>query len=221
MTSSRDIAVAELQPTFPSSYDPTLRELMDSIAQQTSSQWKYEPTGKYLNSDVPREVTDLAFFEFTPAKRDRPLEFTLPKGWKRQDRGHWIMLSPPDFPVGLDLYELGTYSADDATKTADLLTRIRREQALEWAQRVKEAANEKELVERKVGPYDALYFEALIPTKLGKDFRWRHWVFMVDNRCFMAVSTIDPELEGKILPDVQAILGTLKVKPSQPMAKAD
>ena len=52
MTPSKEIEDTELQTVFPGFYKPTLREYLDAIALQTKSQWKYDPTSKYLQSEV-------------------------------------------------------------------------------------------------------------------------------------------------------------------------
>ena len=67
--SSDEIAESPLQSPFPASYEPTLREFLDTIALQTSSEWKYDPSGKYFKSEVEHEkpVAGLAIFEFTKA----------------------------------------------------------------------------------------------------------------------------------------------------------
>ena len=64
----------------------------------------------------------------------------------------------------------------------------------------------------KVGPYDALYFETLMTIRDGSTIRWRQWVFMVDNRCYFVVSTILPQLESQILPDVRAMVASFRIK---------
>jgi hypothetical protein len=212
MTGSREVSQAELQPVFPDSYKPTLRELMNAIALQAKAEWKYDPTDKFFNSSVPGEVTDLAMFEFTPVKRDPPYEVTLAKGWTSEDKGHWVLLSPPDFPVGLDIYQVGTYSAAEDESEKELFEKVRTEVALQWANRVKENVAADQLKPAKVGEYEALYFEAMIPSQLDKDIRWRQWVFMAGNRCFFIVSTILPELDKKIFPDVEQTLKTFRLK---------
>lgn len=212
MTASREVSQTELQPVFPEFYHPTLRELFETVALQSKSEWKYDPTGKFFNSNVPGAVADLALFEFAPAKREKPYEVTLADGWKSQDQGHWLMLIPPDFPVGLDIYEVGTYSTEEKDDEAKLYAKVRTEVALQWATRVAEDVTEEKLSPAKVGAYDALYFEAMIPSQLGKEIRWRQWVFMVGNRCFFVVSTILPDLEKNIYPDVEEMLTTFRMK---------
>jgi hypothetical protein len=215
VTSSSEISQSPLQSPFPASYQPTLRELLDTIALQTSSQWKYDPSSKYFSSDIKGQapVRDLAMFEFTKTEREKPYEVALVKGWKAADRGHWMMLSPPGFPVGMDIYEMGTYSSDDEVDASEFQQRMRGEIALDWARRVKEDAGPEDLKPVRVGELDALYFESLAPSQLGKDIRWRQWVMMADNRCYFIMSTILPDLEEQILPDVEKMVASFRTRP--------
>lgn len=216
MTSSRKISEAELQPAFPKFYKPTLREFLDAIALQTSSQWKYDPTNKYVQSDTDRGAIDgLAIFEFTETKREKPYQIDPAKGWKTIDRGNWVMHIPPIFPVGMDIYEFGSYSSEDGTKEEELMKKVVTEVSLEWAKRAKEEVDAKELTAAKVGSYDALYFEAMVPMPGGTQIRWRQWVFAVGNQCYFVVSTILPKNEDQLYPEVQAMLKSFKMKKSE------
>ncbi|MFH1022858.1 MAG: hypothetical protein V1809_05675 [Planctomycetota bacterium] len=213
MTSSPEIANTELHTVFPEFYKPTLREFLDMIALQTSSTWKYDPTSKYFESDVEsKPVEDLAMFEFTKTKREKPFQVTLPKGWKANDKGNWMMFVPPIFPLGMDIHELGSYSSDDKIKEKELLKRVPIEVSLEWAKRTKDKVDPKELKSAKVGPYDALYFETMMPFLDESTVRWRQWVFMVDNKCYFLVSTIYPKYEERIFPDVQKMVESFQIK---------
>jgi hypothetical protein len=214
VSSSKETAAIPLQSPFPDSYRPTLREFLDAIALQSKSDWKYDPTSKFFHSefDQTKLVEDLAIFEFTPAKLEKPFEIKLAEGWKSIDKGNWVMYVPPSFPVGLDVYEMGTYSCDDKAKRKELLSSVQRDVALEWALRVSESAKKEDLKPAKVGSFDALFFEAMVDSQLNNKMRWRHWVFMDDGKCYFVVSTILPEFEGKIFPDVEKMLSTFKVK---------
>ena len=214
MTESREIAEATLQPVFPTSYSPTLREFLDAIALQTSSEWKYDPSSKYFESDVDpgTAVEGLAIFEFTRTKREKPFELTLAEGWKAIDNGHWVMHVPPAFPVGMDIYEMGTYSSDDKLMESEVFDRIRSDVALEWARRVNAAAGEDDLTSARVGEFDALYYESMIPSTLDQEIKWRQWVFMDGHKCYFIVSTILPELEPQIFPDVEKMLASFRIK---------
>jgi hypothetical protein len=59
---------------------------------------------------------------------------------------------------------LACYSSDDSDAEQDFFTKVRAEVALEWAQRVHKQATADDMQAAKVGPYDALYFEALVPS---------------------------------------------------------
>jgi hypothetical protein len=120
------------------------------------------------------------------------------------------MLVPPSAPVGLDIYDMGTYSSDEQAGKNELLKEVRQEMALEWARRVRKNADLKGMKTRRVGAHEALFFEAMVPSRMNKDIHWRQWVFMVNNRCFFVVSTICPEEEAKILPDVEKILASFR-----------
>jgi hypothetical protein len=205
-----EITNGDLQSPFPSFYKPTLREFLDTLALQTSSAWRYDASGKHLSGcALPPE--ELVIFEFAPTQREKPFQVTLAEDWKARDRGNWLMLIPPTFQVGLDIYESGTYSADDETETAELLARVPREVALEWAQRVKPETTAQALQPARVGAFDALFFESSVPSRLGYDLHWRYWVFMHGNHCYFIVSTLPPDKESELLPDVQAMLASFRI----------
>ena len=56
-----------------------------------------------------------------------------------------------------------------------MLKKVVTEVSLEWANRVKDDADPKDLKRAKVGPYDALYFETIVPLRDGATIRWRQW----------------------------------------------
>jgi hypothetical protein len=212
MASSKGIESKELQPVYPQFYKPTLREFLDVIALQTKSQWNYDPTSKYFHSEVETgPVKDLAIFEFKETEREKPYQVTLPRGWRSVDKGHWTMYVPPVFPIGMDIYELGTYSSDEKDE-ADLLKRVPNEVSWEWAKRAKDEIDPKEFTPAKVGPYSGLYFETMMPLRDGRTVRWRQWIFMVGNRCYGVVSTIFPQYEKEIFPDVQSMVASFSIK---------
>lgn len=214
MTSEQDIAKIPLLSPFPASYRPTLREMLDSIALQTYSKWKYDPSSRYIKSEIDAKgpFDGLAIFEFTKTKRDKPFEVKLAKGWKANDEGTWVMYVPPSFRVGMDIYEMGTYSSDKTPTDPKFFEKIQQDVSLEWAQKMNPKATLKDLQIKPVGKFEALYYEAMIPSIFKKDVKWRQWVFMDGNQCYFVVSTILPELEDKIYPDVEQMLKSFKVK---------
>lgn len=217
MTSSEKIAKTLLQSPFPAFYKPSLRELLDSISLQTFSQWKYDPSGKYIDKKAkaahlsPKEM-EMAIFEFSESERSKPYELTLAKGWTGSDKGNWTLYSPPGLPVGMDIYEMGSYSADNKDEQEALFKQVPTEIAFEWAKRVQARAQKSDLKTASVGPYEAVYFESMVKSQIKKDVRWRQWVFMVGNRCFFIVSTIFPDSEDKIYPELIEMLKSFHVK---------
>ncbi|WP_298868350.1 hypothetical protein [uncultured Gimesia sp.] len=214
MTSSKEIAETPMFTPFPDSYKPTLRELLDTLALQTHSKWKYDPSSKYFKSDIDFKgpFDGIAIFEFTKTKREKPFEITLAKGWKASDEGTWVMYVPPSFRVGMDIYQMGTYSSSEKIADQKFKDKIRLDMAMDWAQRMNKKATLKDLKPAKVGRFDALYYESMVPSQLNKDIRWRQWVFMDGNQCYFVVSTILPEMEDKIFPDVKKMIASFKIK---------
>ena len=212
-TSVKGAAEMPLQSPFPPSYKPTLREFLDAIALQTSTKWEYDPKPKIGGDGGGAELDDIAIFNFTKMEgREKPFEVDLVEGWKALDKGNWVMHVPPTFPVGMDIYEMGTYSPMEGDADAEFANRIRQQVALSWATRVNPEATAKDFKPAKVGEIDALYFESMVGSRVGKEIRWRQWVFMDQNRCFFIVSTILPELDDKIFPDVQKMIASFRLK---------
>jgi hypothetical protein len=213
MTPSREVAEKTLQSPYPEFYRPTVQEFLDEIALQTSTEWKSDTSGKYIENAVPDvQVDGPMIFEFLPTKREKPFEVTLAEGWKSNDRGSWLMLVPPGFPVGLDIYEMGVYSADVQAEEPKLLERVPIGVALGWIARIQVNADKDSLKAAKVGTHDALFFETTVPSQVGEDVHWRQWTFMVGNRCYGIVSTILPSLEDTIYPDVEKMLASFREK---------
>jgi len=215
MTSSQKIEAVELVPAFPTTYEPTVREFLDAISMQTASSWKYDPTGKFIRADKKqtKPLKGVAIFEFSEEQRVKPYQITLAKDWKQIDRGGWVMCVPSKFPVGMDIYECGTFSADDQDKQSELFKKLPAEIALDWAKRVKPDAKLEDLKATKVGEYPAYLFDTMLPSKDGQQVRWRNWSFLVGNKGYTIISTIFPELEEQIFPDVEAMLKTFRTNP--------
>lgn len=211
VTASNKIAESPLMSPFPAFYKPTLREFLDAIALQTFSDWKYDPSGKYMVNKTGHKA-EMAIFEFAEHERQKPYDLSMAKAWASSDRGNWTMYSPPIFPVGLDVYEMGTYSASAPSGQAELYKRVPGEVALEWAKRVQPKATREDLKPAKVGQYDAIFFESMVKSQMKKPVHWRQWVFMVGNTCYFIVSSILPENDSKIYPDVEQMLKTFHAK---------
>ena len=204
MTSDKEIMQKNLMPVFPEAYQPTLRELLDAIAVQTSSSWKHDTSGEY----VEKGIENVTIFEFSPSKHEKPYTIELADGWKSRDMGCWVMCKPEKFPVGMDIYELGSYSFAKDEKAGR--KRVREAAALEWAHRVAPDATIKDMKEVKVGDVSALFFTRKVPSALDQELVWRQWVFMVEGSCYFIVSTLPEELGAKLLPDVKKMVASFK-----------
>lgn len=210
VSTDKSINEKELIPVYPSSYNPTFRELLDVIALQTSSEWAFDPSGKHVENST-NTTSSIPIFVFSPIERKKGFQVELAKGWTSKDMGPWVMyIPPPDtFPVGMDIYECGNYSFKEGEP--DGMKAIRDAVALQWANRVKEDTQLKEMKSVKVGEYDALHFQATIPNRAGGEIVWRQWIFTANNTCYFIVSTLPENLTDKLLPDVESMLLTFKI----------
>lgn len=214
VTASPEIEQHQLIPIFPQSYKPTLHEFLDAIGAETCSEWSYDPTNNFLKTDAaePKPVENMPVFEFKPSSHKQTFTLEIAKDWTSNDHCFFFTYAPSIAPVGMDVYELGTYSCDDKDKEKELFSHLPTDISLEWAKRIKDSATEKDLEKRNVGNYEGVYFESMIPSKLGKDIHWRQWALMAGNRAYIVVSTILPEQEEQILPAVEAMLKTFKAQ---------
>lgn len=216
MTSEQEVSKRPVSSPYPSSYRPRLREILDSLALQTFTKWSYDPSSKYLDSNINHggPVNNLAMFEFVPTKRELPYELVLAKGWKAVEKGNWVMYVPPSFIVGMDIHNMGRYSTD-VVDDGEFLASIPREVSLEWARRVGQMVAADRLSDAKVGPYDAVFFETVLDTKDGQKLHWRQWAFMVDDVCYAVISTIFAPLDATIFADIEEMLPTFKMKKNE------
>ena len=215
-TKSKEIANRLLLPAYPASYKPTLQEALDIISIQTQSIWSYTKKNDVVAEELKNVPIkkDVAIFEFTPgAKHKLSYEITIADDWTEDKKGMFVMYKPGNFPVGMDIYDLGPFTSDDASKEKELLKQIPLDVSLFWAKKVSpgKEISAGDLKPSKVADYDAFYYETMTPTKTGFEARWRQWAFMVDNRCYLVISTIFPNYDAKLYPQVQEMLKSFKV----------
>ena len=163
---------APLEPAFPSTYRPTLREFLDAIALQIKSRWTYEAKDQVVQGDTKedKEIEGIANFVFVPNENLLPYEITPAKDWKEEKKTNWIMYVPPTAPMAMDLHILGKLSCDDKSKEAALFAKAPKDAALDNLKRVKPDAGPSDLKQTKVGPYNAYYFEhAPTAARAGKN----------------------------------------------------
>jgi hypothetical protein len=220
--SAADSAVAEanLMSVFPRSYKPTLREFLDAIALQTNTEWMYVTGSKALHSDSKEPLDGMACFEFAHSKQSH-LTFSIkaPDDWKVRNGGNKLMCEPPSFPVGIDFWEVGTYSFEK--NSGKTMEDIVKDLALEWAKRAKPDASVESLKPVKVGANAALYFETRVPSRLEVELIWRQWVFSSGNHCYFVISTLDDVNAKKLESQVSDILKSFTIleKPNKAIAR--
>jgi len=193
-TESDHINQTTLHPASPKFYQPTWRELFDSIARQTKSTWKYDPARGY--------------WVFSGPQKALPYKLQLSEGWQPDDRGIEIVYRPPTAPVGMDIYWMGAYSADTAKDAAPLFERVRDQLALLFARDLKKEITVKEMSVVQVGKANALYFQGVVPST---GITWRQWVLVSKGQAFAIVSAIKLDQEKKLLPDVQSMVNSFEV----------
>ncbi len=204
----------ELTPAFPRAYRCTLREFLDTIAQQTNTKWSYRDECQTMHSDAPgKGLQDgIAVFTFAAANIKPRFEMTPAKGWKMEEHSSWTMFVPPTAPVGMDFHVGGKLSADTPEKLKELEKSAPSDAALDQLKRVKPDATVKDLKLTKVGPYDAYLFETGLPPNAAEKFRWRQWHFAVDNQLVFVISTLDNDKEASLYPDVEEMIKTFRVR---------
>lgn len=215
VTNDKKIPDMQLEPAFPSTYKPTVKEFLDAIALQTKSRWRYDFDNQVIKStSKPSEKLpkNIALIDFVPIDKRLGFSMKAAKGWNAIERTNWIMYVPPNNPFAMDLHLLGTVSSDDKTKQAELENSIPLDFALQQFKRVNPKATKEDLVKKKIGEYNAYYFEHQLPPKGEEKVRWRQWHFMVGNRLCYVISTIPKKLDNQLYPDVEQMLKTFTAR---------
>jgi hypothetical protein len=183
-----DTQVAYLYPEF---YRPTWGEVFDSLARQMRCAWSWDPKNRQ--------------FKFERSKAEPFFGVTLPRGWRREDRGAYIWHAPADQNFGMDIYYYGHYtpSPDDA----DLLKKVRSYLALRNISNWPNAPTEAQMSTVKVGGADALYLKTDTPRPGGV---WRQWSFVADGEAFLIVSAMPKAREAELGPVVDTMIASFK-----------
>ena len=211
-TPDNTVADAGLMPVFPETYKPTFREFLDAIALQTHTEWRYVVESQTLQSNSNNPVEGVACFEFTPGANRLNFSIKVPTGWAIRDGGNRLMCSPPTFPVGIDFYEVGTYSLGTSIPTT--MERIVDDVALEWAKRANAKATMSDMAPARVGKFNARYFQARVASRMGGELNWKQWVFSVGNRCYFVISTLDDNNSRSLSSAIDGILQSFEIKDS-------
>jgi len=194
-TDYKDVGAIKLGSPFPTDYQPTWKEVFDSVAIQTRTNWSYDAKRNY--------------WLFTPAENTAAFTLKIADGWTSRNEGIFIGYKPPTFPVGMDVYQLGGYSGADSKKEAELFSRVRENLALRFAKGFNPNVKAKDMQIVKVNDADALYFEADIPRREGAI--WRQWVFVKNGKAFAIVSSLMKK-DTKLFEDVQLMVKSFQAK---------
>lgn len=192
-TSDKEIAETELHSPFPEFYKPTVKELLATIALQTKSSWVYDSQTDY----------------WTFAKRavPKPYSLELADKWTSDDRGFYVSYRPPSYPVGMDIYYYGSYSAEDPSQQTVMWERVRNSWATGFASRLKRGVRISEMQPASVDGVEALYFQSPTPRP---GVTWRQWVLVKNGHAFVIVSTLSID-DTKLLADVESMVKSLRV----------
>jgi hypothetical protein len=192
-TDDKEIGDAELHSPFPDFYKPTLKELLDTIALQTGSSWAYDSQRDY--------------WVFAKPARPKPYTIALADKWVANDRGVYVSYKPPTYPVGMDIYYYGVYSADDPEQEQALWEKIRDSWAIGFASNFKRGISIAEMQKVSVDGVEALYFET---TTTRPGVIWRQWALVKNGKAFVIVSTL-PSGDKQLLSDVEAMVKSFRV----------
>ncbi|HEX6188310.1 MAG TPA: hypothetical protein VFZ40_09530 [Pyrinomonadaceae bacterium] len=202
-TNDKAIADAELHSPFPDFYKPTTKELLDTIALQTKSSWAYDSQTDYWTFAKPAAA--------------KPFSVTLAGKWTRDDRGFYVSYRPPAYPVGMDIYYYGTYSADDPSQQLAVWERVRNSWAIGFASHLKRGVTISEMQRVSIDGTDAIYFQAPAPRP---GVIWRQWALVKDGHAFVIVSSL-PTDDRKLLADVESMVKSFRVTYATPSKSLD
>jgi hypothetical protein len=194
-TEDQTINAVALESAFADFYSPTLRELLNSIAWQTGSSWKYQ--------------AETGYWVFAKPAAGDPYTLIVPDTWTKNKRSTYVSYRPSNYPVGLDVYWLGSYSDPDSNKERELWTRVRNAAAVWFGSKFKSDVSVNDMRKTTVAGVDALYFESPTPRA---NVTWRQWAVVDGGRAFVIVSTL-PNADGRLLSDVESMVKSFRTAP--------
>jgi hypothetical protein len=194
-TDDGQIGDTDLHSPFPTFYKPTIRELFDTIAMQTGASWTYDPKTDY--------------WVFAKPAKAKPFSITVADEWTSKDRGVYVSYKPPTYPVGMDIYYYGSYSADKKADEAELWKQIRNSWAIGFASRAKRDVTIAEMSTVTIDGVEAVHFQSPAPRP---GVVWRQWAFVKNGHAFMIVSTL-PENDDKLPSAVESMVKSFRLTP--------
>lgn len=195
-TTSVEVSNTTLQTVHVQGYMPTVAELFETMARQTQSSVRYEPT--FLSKWIA-----------VPQVMPLPYSLQLENGWEAKDRGLYVAYVPTIQPVGMDIYMLGRYSGLSPKKTIE----VRNFNALTFAKMIDKTVTRGDMEEVKLSDCDALFFKA--KSVIKNDCQWRQWSFVKDGQAFVIVSALDNKNADLLLPQVERMIASFKLVEGQ------
>ena len=186
------VVSTRLHSPFPDWYKPTWAEFFDTMARQTSSSWSYDE--------------DRAFWLFAEPAAALPYEVQLPEGSEAEGRGIGTHYTTEGKLLAA-IYVLGHYSADEDEE--ELFVRVRDDVALRSASRFGGEAEVDAMERIVVADSEALFYETVNPHD-GSN--WRQWVFVSGGHAISILSSLNEEDEPRLLPDLRALIASIKVE---------
>lgn len=192
-TDDPEIGAVRLRNSFPRGYRPTVRELFDHIAAQTSASWSYDETR--------------AYWVFARPAAPLPFRVALAKDWSSEPRDGYLGCQPPIAPVGMDVYLVHTFSVP-AEETVPFECRSREEAAVEFAQPFRPSVSAHDMTLVQIGRHEALFFTCPTPRPGAT---WRQWSIAERGHQIVVVSVIEAQNEAALLPQVEAMVASLEI----------
>ena len=190
-----DAGQIRLQNPFPEKYQPTWKELMDTLALQVRCGWHYDH--------------ETGYWVFEKKTLKYPFALKMPEGWQRREKGACVAFVPPVAPVGMDVYIMGHCSSDDPAKLPGLFTDAVKKVSMKFARLFKSDVADADFKSAKVCGENAQYFSA--PTPRDPKLKWRQWAFVKSGWSFIIVCVISDENETRLLGDVNKMMATFEV----------
>lgn len=199
-TDEPEIGKARLHNVFPKDYRPTVAELFDAMANQMNATWAYDEAR--------------AMWVFSSGAVPLPFRVKLADGWRSEARGGYLFCQPPGAEVGMDIYFVHSFSAEDSA-LGELAARSRDHAALGFARTFNRDLTATDLQSVQLGSHDTRFFTAPTP-RLG--VTWRQWSIAEHGRQIVVVSALDDAKRDQLLPQIEAMITSLEIVPAPPAA---
>ncbi|HMO20325.1 MAG TPA: hypothetical protein PKC98_05090 [Candidatus Melainabacteria bacterium] len=208
----RLIEAHPLTDLYPKFYRPTVKEILDQIALQTGSRWQYLKEHQKYDSKLKDYSSHkpVMLFEFKKSELKPTFKLKLATGWRQRIKNNSVMYIPPNCPIGLDIFDIGSFSPSASENADAILKKATEEVALSFAAKTGKAPEEIKFTRQKVAGKDALFYQCEVQTRTGYKALWRQWTFYAGDRVYIAISSIFPNYEEKLYPQVKEMLATLQ-----------